>query len=156
MAPSLYFWHRGISIAGHHHIIVPYHWNTMPLRHRSIRISRHRNTATPRHASTAPSRWRGTAPLGTSQHLDTTCSRHHDRAVSCHPGTSIFKQRGSARRSSGGSDGVKEARSPMRSIAWLSEKGGTGKTTSAVNTAACLAKLGRRVLVIDADPQGNT
>lgn len=43
----------------------------------------------------------------------------------------------------------------MRSIAWLSEKGGTGKTTSAVNTAVCLAKMGRRVLVIDADPQGN-
>jgi chromosome partitioning protein len=43
----------------------------------------------------------------------------------------------------------------VRSIAWLSEKGGTGKTTSVVNTAACLAKLGRRVLVIDADPQGN-
>ncbi|HMB08287.1 MAG TPA: ParA family protein [Isosphaeraceae bacterium] len=43
----------------------------------------------------------------------------------------------------------------MRSIAWLAEKGGTGKTTSAVNTAAGLAKLGRRVLVIDADPQGN-
>lgn len=43
----------------------------------------------------------------------------------------------------------------MRLIAWLSEKGGTGKTTSAVNTATCLAKLGRRVLLIDADPQGN-
>ena len=44
---------------------------------------------------------------------------------------------------------------PMRSIAWLSEKGGTGKTTSAVNTAVALAKLGKRVLVIDADPQAN-
>jgi chromosome partitioning protein len=43
----------------------------------------------------------------------------------------------------------------MRSIAWLSEKGGTGKTTSAVNTAVGLAKLGRRVLLADADPQSN-
>jgi chromosome partitioning protein len=43
----------------------------------------------------------------------------------------------------------------MRSIAWLSEKGGTGKTTSAVNTAVGLAKLGRRVLLVDADPQSN-
>jgi chromosome partitioning protein len=43
----------------------------------------------------------------------------------------------------------------MRSIAWLSEKGGTGKTTFAVNTAAALARRGRRVLVIDADPQAN-
>ncbi len=43
----------------------------------------------------------------------------------------------------------------MRSIAWLSEKGGTGKTTSAVNTAVGLAKLGRRVLLVDADPQAN-
>lgn len=43
----------------------------------------------------------------------------------------------------------------MRTIAWLSEKGGTGKTTSAVNTAVGLAKLGNRVLMIDADPQAN-
>lgn len=43
----------------------------------------------------------------------------------------------------------------MRSIAWLSEKGGTGKTTSAVNSAVGLAQLGRRVLLVDADPQAN-
>lgn len=43
----------------------------------------------------------------------------------------------------------------MRSIAWLSEKGGTGKTTCAVNTAVALAKLGRRTLIVDADPQAN-
>jgi chromosome partitioning protein len=43
----------------------------------------------------------------------------------------------------------------VRSIAWMSEKGGTGKTTSVVNTTVCLAKLGKRTLLIDADPQGN-
>ena len=43
----------------------------------------------------------------------------------------------------------------MRRIAWLSEKGGTGKTTSAINSAVGLTKLGLRVLLIDADPQGN-
>jgi chromosome partitioning protein len=42
-----------------------------------------------------------------------------------------------------------------RRIAWLSEKGGVGKTTSAINTAVGLAKLGHRTLVIDSDPQGN-
>lgn len=42
-----------------------------------------------------------------------------------------------------------------RRIAWLSEKGGVGKTTSAINTAVGLAKLGHRTLVVDSDPQGN-
>lgn len=44
----------------------------------------------------------------------------------------------------------------MRSIAWLSEKGGTGKTTSAINTAVALARKGLRVLLVDCDPQANT
>ena len=43
----------------------------------------------------------------------------------------------------------------MRRIAWCSEKGGTAKTTSAVNTAVGLAKLGKRVLLVDMDPQAN-
>ena len=42
-----------------------------------------------------------------------------------------------------------------RRIAWLSEKGGVGKTTSAINTAVGLAKLGHKTLVVDSDPQGN-
>jgi chromosome partitioning protein len=43
----------------------------------------------------------------------------------------------------------------MRSIGFISEKGGVGKSTSAINVAAGLAGQGRGVLVVDTDPQGN-
>ena len=44
---------------------------------------------------------------------------------------------------------------PMRTIAVVNQKGGSAKTTTAVNLAAALVEQGKRVLIIDMDAQGS-
>ncbi|MBI3534388.1 MAG: AAA family ATPase [Deltaproteobacteria bacterium] len=42
-----------------------------------------------------------------------------------------------------------------QSIAFVHHKGGTGKTTACINVAGCLQKMGKKVLIVDLDPQAN-
>ena len=125
--------HHGADVPWHGGTIAPGHFGWLIVRHCGITMPWNDDTSAPRHPGTSAQPNLG---LPIPHHLPTATLKTRGADGRCFP-----------QRTKGGN--------PVRSIAWLSEKGGPGKSTCAINSAVGLAKLGRKVLVIDADPQAN-
>src|SRR3954454_5228606 len=133
---------------------------------RSRRRSRHR-----RSRRNGVSRWYARAAASSSgwgRRQSASVSRASpsgSRASSLRHRTDSSRSARSARRRSGFRAGLashanvrlrrKNGRVPARIYAVANQKGGVGKTTTAINLAACLAEAGSPCLVVDLDPQAN-
>jgi len=104
---------------------------------------------------------RGMAQQELAELLNTALSRRYDRnrisrwenSAERIPQGVIVTLRGMA---GGAPSGIPAAAAgPASVVVWVNQKGGVGKTTSTVNVAYLLAKAGKRVLVVDCDPQAN-